>query len=280
MYYMKKLLSVVLCALIMLCSFALADETYVGDMQVVNCKEWVSLREEATTESKRLNKVPLGSVVSDCVSYDDGWVYGSYFGQYGYISADYLEPYEVNDTEGMLYFEKDGFIVIGKHDYQGEGEVYTIEAFDASGKTAWTYEAVCSYTTELQLTDAFIAGTEEKPLVMAYSSETGLTALDFFTGETVWNIPDEKQSLGGSICYAVDENGTMYIGGYYGPDPVAIAMDGEILWHADFNGAYYWLYEIKIEGENLILSYDMDDSTYEPATVKLAKNGDFIGLVY
>ena len=277
---MKKLISIVLIAVFMLCAFAFADETYMGDMQVVNCKEWVSLRAEPTTESDRLNKIPLGSVVTDCVIYDDGWVYGSYFGQYGYISGDYLAPYEVNAMSDMLYGEKDGFIVIGKHDYKNGGEIYSIEAFDASGAVVWKYDALCSYSTELTMVDAFIAGTDEKPLVMAYSAETGLTALDFFTGETVWTISDEEQSLGGSICYGVDTDGTIYIGGYYGPDPLAISAEGEILWNTDFKGIYYWLHTIEVYDEHLICYFDMDDTTYEPVTVMLAKNGDFMGLVY
>ena len=45
---------------------ALADNEYYGNMEVVNCNEWVSLRERPSTAAKRLVKVSLGAVVSNC----------------------------------------------------------------------------------------------------------------------------------------------------------------------------------------------------------------------
>ena len=278
---MKKLLAFIVALMILMCPFAFADESYVGNMEVVNCREWVSLRAEPSTEAERLTKVPVGSIVEECVAYDDGWVYGLYCGMYGYISADYLaETDAVIDYGYDLYYENGGHYAVGTHEYTDGGEVFHVAVYDEGWNTVWSRDITCSYTTELQLVDAFIAGTNEKPLVMAYSADTGLTALDFFTGETVWMIPDSTLSLGGSICWGVDNDGTVYIGGYYGPDPLAISAGGEILWQTDFKGTYYWLHTIEVYGEHLICYFDMDDTTYEPVTVMLAKNGDFMGLVY
>ena len=71
---------------------ALADNEYIGNMEVVNCNEWVSLRQEPSTSAKRLVKVSLGAIVSNCEQLSDAWVYAEYDGYAGYIQARYLEP--------------------------------------------------------------------------------------------------------------------------------------------------------------------------------------------
>lgn len=269
---MKKFLIVFLCALMLCAAFANAE-----NMVVVNCKEWVSLREEPTTESNRITKIPLGSVVWDCVEAEEGWIRGTYCGMTGYVSADYLSESTSSDT---LNFASDGVIVFGNYSYGENGESYEIDALSETGEALWQYSAKCSYSTELRTVDAFIAGTEDAPVVMAYSCEQGLTALDLYTGETIWTLSPEVISLGGGICHAVDADGTIYVGGFYGPDPIAISSNGEILWEANFNDAYYWLHKIEIEGENLLCYYDMSDKGDTPAQVSITKNGDFAGIEY
>ena len=71
---------------------ALADTDYIGNMEVVNCNEWVSLREKPSTSAKRLVKVSLGAIVSNCEQFSDAWIYAEYDGYAGYIQAKYLEP--------------------------------------------------------------------------------------------------------------------------------------------------------------------------------------------
>ena len=71
---------------------ALADAEYIGHMEVVNCNEWVSLREKPSTSAKRLVKVSLGAIVSNCEQFSDAWIYAEYDGYAGYIQAKYLEP--------------------------------------------------------------------------------------------------------------------------------------------------------------------------------------------
>ena len=70
----------------------MADSEYIGNMEVVNCSEWVSLREEPSTRSERLVKVSLGAIVSNCQQVNDAWIYAEYDGYSGYILTEYLEP--------------------------------------------------------------------------------------------------------------------------------------------------------------------------------------------
>ena len=90
---MKRYIALFLLLCMVLTSIpALADSEYIGNMEVVNCSEWVSLREEPSTRSERLVKVSLGAIVSNCQQVNDAWIYAEYDGYSGYILAEYLEP--------------------------------------------------------------------------------------------------------------------------------------------------------------------------------------------
>ena len=77
---------------------ASADDEYIGRMEVVNCNEWVSLRQRPSTSAKRLVKVSLGAIVDNCRQIDDEWIYAEYDGYSGYILAKYLQPSEGRTT--------------------------------------------------------------------------------------------------------------------------------------------------------------------------------------
>lgn len=67
----------------------LPDAIYYPEMYIVNCNEWVSLREHRDTSSRRLAKVPLGAAVHNC--YESGlFTLCEYRGTYGYILSEYL----------------------------------------------------------------------------------------------------------------------------------------------------------------------------------------------
>ncbi len=70
---------------------ALAEGESLGTLRVCNCEEWVSLRKKPKTSSERLEKVPLGALVTDCVRKNDEFIFCNYEGKSGYILAEYLE---------------------------------------------------------------------------------------------------------------------------------------------------------------------------------------------
>ena len=59
---MKKLAIIVTVALILCLVYAHAEGNPT-QMRIVNCDDWVSLREDADIHSERLVKVPLGEIV-------------------------------------------------------------------------------------------------------------------------------------------------------------------------------------------------------------------------
>lgn len=66
------------------------------NMRVVNCRSFVSLREQRSASSKRLAKVPLGALVLAFPEAGEqgGFIYCVYQGQEGFILSEYLQPVE------------------------------------------------------------------------------------------------------------------------------------------------------------------------------------------
>ena len=88
---------------------ASAEYDYIGDMEVINCNEWVSLREWPGTSADRLLKISLGSIVSNCEQINDEWIYAEFDGYSGYILAEYLTPAENRLTfNAMMVTMMDG----------------------------------------------------------------------------------------------------------------------------------------------------------------------------
>jgi len=227
----------------------------LGTMQVANCEDWVSLRASDSTSSARLAKIPLGARVYDCIGYYGDFIHCTYEGQSGYVLAEYL----VSQGNLILEHSLDGCTVCVYQSGSIDGERLYAECLDSEGGIEWTFRTSVPFATELSCTDAFIGGTAEKPMVMLHNANEGLYARDFFTGQMLWLLPKETVDLGGSISHAVADDGTMYIGGYYGPDPVAISVDGDVLWQADARHDAYWMYEIIITDEEIVAVYECID---------------------
>ncbi len=249
-------------ALLVAAGTALAEAgEYYLTMVVVNCEEWVSLRSAPDTSASRLAKVPLGGTVFECSGIDD-FYYCTYEGQRGYILAKYLEPAEYGEPEepgesnAALDVWENGLHVLAERAWVGDGEYMLVTCEDADGSQRWFYETMTDDMTELTLTDAFIGGTAQDPFVMVYNAEKGLTALDIWSGEARWTLTSDQVRLGASITWAVAGDGTAYIGGYYGPDPVAIDVRGNVLWKSD-SGGCFWLSQVNLGDEEIACHYDM-----------------------
>ncbi|MBQ9038002.1 MAG: SH3 domain-containing protein [Clostridia bacterium] len=146
--------------------------------------------------------------------------------------------------------------VIGRQIYQQDCEYLMAVGLDASGNELWKTETTTDNITELMQTDVFIGGTAEEPLVMMYNACRGLSAIDPADGKVKWTIYKRDLNLGGSISHVVDAKGVCYIGGYYGPDPVAINPEGEVLWQASSgNVEATWLYRMDLSDEGIACAY-------------------------
>jgi uncharacterized protein YgiM (DUF1202 family) len=63
---------------------------YDTTMIVVNCKEWITLRESPSTSSASLRQIPLGDSVTFLGNAENGFYHVSYLGTEGYALASYL----------------------------------------------------------------------------------------------------------------------------------------------------------------------------------------------
>lgn len=278
------LLVALLLALLALFGTARADgrEIHYGNMQVVNCNEWVSLREVPGSGGKRLAKVPLGAVVTEAewVPLYDQYVYCRFGGQWGYVLSKYLRPEEEGGFKVVLDESRDGLEIVAVRAYEDEKELLRVYCVNEKGQLYWEYRTARVPVTELDCTAAFIGGTAQEPRVMVYSTEEGLTALGFDTGKAFWTLTPQEVRLGASLSCALAEDGTMYIGGYYGPDPVAVSVDGEVLWQADCGGDdIYWLYEIELRGEEIAAHYDAFPGSSAGGWVIYGANGETLRYV-
>ena len=251
---MKRMLFVLLVIALCIPCGALAE----GMLKIVNCQDWVSLRSAPSTQAERLAQVPLGALVTGEYDPYAEFSHCSYGGVSGYILNQYLEA-------PALYAQVDGRTIIAERSYAGSGEVMERACLDANGSELWKRVFQSPYSTELDCTDAFVAGTAAEPTVLVHVSGVGLTALNLYTGQEKWTLGEDVVSLGGSLSCAVGEDGTMYLGGYYGPDPVAISVDGEVLWQSSsvygeqdgYPMEFWWLYALELGPDGLTATYDM-----------------------
>ena len=88
---LKRLLCAALCAVLLLGVLPARAAGVTDVMRVYNCSEWVSLREAPDTNSKRLAKVYLGDLVTDCHVAPNDFIQCEYKGKVGYILYKYLK---------------------------------------------------------------------------------------------------------------------------------------------------------------------------------------------
>lgn len=170
--------------------------------------------------------------------------------------ASYADVSEYSDDSVILDEVVGDVRVIGRQIYQQDREYLMAVGLDASGTELWKTETTTDHITELMQTDVFIGGTAKKPLVMMYNACRGLSAINPANGKVKWTIYKRDLNLGGSISHVVDDKGICYIGGYYGPDPVAINAKGKVLWQASSGSAEAtWLYRMDLSEAGIACAY-------------------------
>lgn len=196
-------------------------------------------------------------------SYEDP-DYGEFEGRWteddiphGYFNYTPL-PYDTITKDGIevINYSIKGYTILASRLYD-LGEVMRVGCYVNGTKPHWGYVTSVDTITESSATEAFLAGTAENPRVMIYNSVKGLYMIDLETGEVLWNRTSEELGLYGSLCYAVDENGTMYLAGYLGTDIIGVSLDGDILWRNDAEYSdIYWPYRIRVMDDEVVVDYE------------------------
>lgn len=195
---------------------------------------------------------------------------------------EYLQPvstlpvimtYEEITSSGyeILYYTSGEYTVCASREYT-EGEILRVGCF-RNGEPVWGYISSIPYSTELQITDAFVAGTAQDPMIIIFNAEDCMMMIEMVFGDIVWEKSVEELPVGGSLVYEVSEDGTIYCGGYYDAGPTAISISGEVLWSAQpDNPDVYWLDKIHIE-ETYILAEYVTGNEIGNHVVAFDKNG-------
>ena len=186
-----------------------------------------------------------------------------------------MDASECESDEVILDADAANVHIVARRIIQGDREYLAVAALDGAGNQLWMKETATSGVTELKLTDAFLGGIAARPLVLMYNAEQGLYAIDGISGAARWLISKDALSLGGSICHAVvPGNGIAFIGGYYGPDPVAIDANGNVLWQASSGAEATWLASIELTSDGLLCAYGNVDGQGNPGSIVYDYSGN------
>ena len=262
---MKKLLCGLLCAALLLC--ALGTALASRGMRVTNCKEWVSLRQSPNESAKRLAKVPLGALVTDCEWAENGFIACAWEGKSGYILAKYLEtdPLDVLPEKPtpeellalgspVLDAVAGDWRVIVVDEGMPDCEVMTAVVFDRQGRFVSRMASAAFEQTELSAMTAFLGGTAENPCLMWFAGET-LSAYDIgpAIGDSMrWSVPVQ----GAGMAHAVDTDGTVYLIGYYAGRLIRISPEGRVVWETDAGTEeVWWPYRIAVKEDRVLVTY-------------------------
>ena len=273
------------------------DDTDIDgiSMVVVNCNDWVSLREKASASSARLAKVPLGTQVDNCVQVSEGFVYCSYRGVYGYIQAQYLsepegsEPPEtdpepdpesdINPNAEPTGFnalpvlpDREAFMQTGENVFSETYQGYTIVVqrvygefeemlavcYDLNDQPLWRlYAQSLNPMSDVQQLDAFVGGTLEDPQLIWYISGVGIYSYKY--GPTVqlrWFLPDsEGLDITDSIIHTADYDGRFYVA--FSDVLMLISPEGKLVWRASCDDpSIFWPVSIEIDEDGISVLYD------------------------
>ncbi|MBR2698645.1 MAG: PQQ-binding-like beta-propeller repeat protein [Clostridia bacterium] len=190
---------------------------------------------------------------------------------------------EANEPETVLdaQLPEYGMDVMAMRQYDGT-ERLTVVGYDASGAEKWRYVTDGGEPTELSMSDAFVGGTPDDPRVLVFNAQEGLYSLNLYTGEVVWLLKDSEVNLGASISHAVGNDGSLYICGYYGPDPVCISHDGRVRWQSESGSDdIYWPYRITVEDRGIVTQYAMmDRGEHEGRVIYDRDDGHVVDIEY
>ena len=121
---MKKIIWMLVIAMVLslVSTAALAQGSYLGYMQVVNCSSWVTLRSYASTSAGTVARVPLGATVQ-AYYYNSQFTECYYNGMHGYILSTYLS----NGSSGSTSSASSGYL--GKMTIVSCNEFVTLRSY-------------------------------------------------------------------------------------------------------------------------------------------------------
>lgn len=153
------------------------------------------------------------------------------------------------------------------HEADGDKEYAVITGKDDKGDELWTVETDAYGISQLDRVQALaIIGDH-----YCYIEDGDVVALDLTDGSEVWRNTEFSGALGG---YTFDEDGTIYLCGYFGPDLFVVNKDGEtVKCIAQLKDGYIWPYDIRFTDEgDLLLTYEQVGESADEGTITIDRN--------
>ena len=124
-------------------------------------------------------------------------------------------------------------------------------AFLPSGSVLWQYQSVAYARTELDRVGPI--GTWQDRYL--FVEDGTIIALDVQTGRELWRNTDYSGAAPFETGSMIDEDGTIYLCSYYGPDFFAASADGDTLCRIDsFSDQYYWAHTLQKDQQTITVT--------------------------
>lgn len=176
-----------------------------------------------------------------------------------------------------------------EHEYSNNHDEYmthymTLKAYDENGALMWEYVtpdsilAQCETLEYLGMENGLVYinenGIYEESMGDDLSQLYGrLRTLNAADGTVVW----DNTEYGGSCSDCVfDEEGNIYLTGYFGPDCMKVDCVGKTVWIRNgVDPSLYWSYNISLENDVVTISYEASDNG-DGGTVRLSVDGEIL----
>lgn len=136
----------------------------------------------------------------------------------------------------------------------GSGYMILYCGFDSNGERVWEYVTGINHYTELEPTE--LVGINDG--IVYITDDAVLKAFDLATGEPLW----ENDITAASVTSYFDEEGNLYICGFYGNNYKKISKDGNTVYASEPFGDFFWPYEMVNTDEGLLVRFDGEDGGF------------------
>ena len=124
-------------------------------------------------------------------------------------------------------------------------EYATLTGFDPDGNAVWSWDTERYEMAQLERVSD-IGQWQDR---YYYVEDCAVVAVDTASGEILWRNGDFGGCPAGLDASLIDEDGTIYLCGFFGPDFFAVDADGNTLKQIDsFDEDYYWAYKLTKDG--------------------------------
>lgn len=133
-------------------------------------------------------------------------------------------------------------------------EYAEINGIGSDGEILWNYTTDHFEAAQMYQTSEIGRGPDRY-----YFCESGtVVALDPQTGEVLWKNSEFNGAPAQDRSCLIDDDGTVYLCGYLGPDFFAVDADGNTLCKTStFSEDYWWPYALEKQGEQMAITFEM-----------------------